>query len=98
MATKKKVSDDTGESPEVVDETPVGEATNDGEATGVKPEVEPEESTPVEGVVDGALERAQGILGVPRTGKADHSTKMALRKYQRTNGLPQSGQFDSATR
>lgn len=96
MATKKKVEDESGESPEVMDEAPVDEATNDGEATGVEPEVE--SSTPVEASVEGTLiERAQGILGVRVTGKTDHSTKVALRRFQRENGLSPTGNLNFPT-
>jgi hypothetical protein len=92
MTAKKKVDDEAGDSPEVVDETPVDETTDDGEAPWV------EESTDVDESVDESLSTAQSILGVAVTGSMNHGTKMALRQWQRTNGLPPTGQLDTRTK
>jgi len=94
MATKKKVDNEAGDTPEVVDteavETP---DVDSSESVDTEPI-----STPVEVLVDGSLATAQRVLGVPSTGEMNHATKMALRKYQRENGLSPSGRFDAITK
>ena len=102
MTAKKKADDEAGDSPEVVDETPVDETTADGETAGVEPE-STDGDNPVESVESAEtpaspLTTAQGILGVPVTGSMNHGTKMALRAFQRRAGIPQTGQLDSRTR
>jgi len=98
MATKKKVDDEAGDAPEVVDEETVETADVDAP---VEVEPEPEESTPVDDSVesvDNPLSIAQSIVGVPATGVVDHATKMAIRKFQQQHGLPPSGALDARTK
>jgi hypothetical protein len=91
MTAKKKVDDEAGDTAPVVDE----EAVEAPDVEGAEPV---EESTPVEVLVDGALATAQKVLGVPSTGKQDHATKMALRKFQREHRLSPTGQLDDLTK
>jgi hypothetical protein len=105
MATKKKVTDEAGDTAVEVDTEAVEPTIDDAPAEVTDLEGDPvpagEDGIPVlleSGPVDASLATAQSILGIPSDGKMNHATKMALRQYQAANGLPPTGRFDTRTR